>query len=61
MKGCGFCHPPADDTPEREAIDAFADFLRILEQAPRDRHGRLVIPKRAYEYAMGLADRPVEP
>jgi hypothetical protein len=36
---CGTCRPPADDTPEREVIDVFADFLREAGAAgvnPRD-------------------------
>lgn len=30
---CGFANPPDDDTPEREIIDRFADFLRAAGPA----------------------------
>lgn len=30
---CGTCHPPADDTPAREVMDRFADFLRAAGPA----------------------------
>lgn len=27
MRDCGFAHLPADDSPDREVIDVFRDFL----------------------------------
>lgn len=35
MRSCGFAHPPADDTPERETIDVFADFLHDADLTAR--------------------------
>lgn len=59
--GCGFCHPPPEDSHDREQIDRFADFLRLIGEAPRDDHGRYVIGERAYRYATGEDIAPVEP
>lgn len=28
MRGCGFAHPPPEDSPDREAVDVFTDWLR---------------------------------
>jgi hypothetical protein len=28
MSDCGFCHPPIEDSHDREVMDRFADFLR---------------------------------
>lgn len=50
---CGTCRPPGEDTPEREAIDRFATFLRIVSDAPRDEQGRYLVNPRALDYARG--------
>lgn len=50
---CGTCHPPEEDTPEREAMDRFATFLRIVGDAPRDDEGHYLVNPRALEYAKG--------
>lgn len=33
---CGTCRPPGDGTPDREALDRFADFLRDVRDRGRD-------------------------
>jgi hypothetical protein len=27
VRGCGFCHPPPEDSEDREVMDRFAEFL----------------------------------
>lgn len=56
---CGTCHPPADETADREALDRFATFLRIIEDAPVDEDGRRHIGPRAYAYAHGIDVDPM--
>lgn len=58
---CGFCHPPPEDSADREQLDRFADFLRIVGSAPRDEQGRYIIGERAYRYAMGEDVAPIAP
>lgn len=50
---CGTCRPPADGTADREALDRFAAFLRVVGDAPRDAEGRYLVNPRALEYAKG--------
>ena len=60
-KECGFTSPPPEDSPDRERMDAFADWLRILAESPRNADGHIVLPLQAFRYAMGEVDRPCEP
>lgn len=32
---CGFCHPPAEDSHDREVIDRFRAFLNEAGPAPK--------------------------
>lgn len=32
MKGCGTFDPPPEDSPDREAVDQFRDFLRAVDE-----------------------------
>lgn len=41
---CGFAFPPADGTPGREALDRFAEFLRLVGTPSRPTpHGRWLV------------------
>jgi hypothetical protein len=42
-RDCGTCRPPAEGTPDREACDRFAEFLRDVAQ--RGRPAVLADPK----------------
>jgi hypothetical protein len=57
---CGFCHPPPEDSPDREQLDRFADFLRLLADAPRDDQGRYIISEQAMRYAKGEDVAPID-
>lgn len=40
---CGTCHPPADGTRDREQLDRFAEFLRLVGgPARRDDDGHVI-------------------
>lgn len=50
---CGFANPPPEDSPDREQLDRFAEFLRIVNEAPKDDQGRSIVGPRAIRYAKG--------
>lgn len=57
---CGTCHPPPEDSPDREAFDRFTAFLKMAGP-PGNRLHRREGPRlgeHAIAYAMGLDADP---
>jgi hypothetical protein len=56
---CGTCHPPADGTKDREALDRFSDFLRAVGGPPVSKAdldaGRYRLRPPAERYRLRLA------
>jgi hypothetical protein len=50
--------PPADNTPDREQYDRFADFLR-MKAGPANAAGRVPITDETYRYLLGEDVAPV--
>lgn len=56
---CGFAHPPEDGTPDREQLDRFRDFLRLIDGAPEDDEGRYIVTEQTMAYVRGEDVPPV--
>lgn len=58
-RDCGFAYPPADGTKDREAMDRFADFLRLVGGPPVSKAdldaGRYRLRPPAERYRLRLA------
>lgn len=48
MRGCGFAHPPADGTRDREVVDRFRDFLAAIGGPADGKHFAGLSPARRY-------------